>query len=56
MPHIRRDVWKLPAGDTTLEWYGKAVEALRKRALTEPNSWRYLAAMHGANETMWRDA
>lgn len=56
MPHTRRDVWKLPAGDTTLEWYGKAVEVLRKRALTQPNSWRYLAAMHGASEVMWRDA
>ena len=21
----RRDVWKLPPGDTTLEWYGKAI-------------------------------
>ena len=56
MPHVRRDVWKLPPGDKTLEWYGKAVNALLKRPLSQPNSWRYLAAMHGANEQAWRDA
>lgn len=56
MPHLRRDVWKLPAGDKTLEWYGKAVLALRKRPLTQANGWRYLAAMHGANEPVWRAA
>jgi len=56
MPHTRRDVWKLPAGDKTLEWYGKAVAALRKRELTKPNSWRYLAAMHGSDENTWRAA
>ena len=31
MPNVRRDVWKLPANDKTLEWYGKAVEALQAR-------------------------
>lgn len=56
MPRIRKDVWKLPASDKTLEWYGKAVNVLRSRPLTDANSWRYLAAMHGANEQLWGDA
>lgn len=56
MTHIRRDVYKLPPGDKTLEWYGKAVLALRQRDLTKANSWTYLAAMHGANENLYRQA
>ena len=43
---IRRDVWKLPAGDATLEWYGKAVAELKKRPLNDPTGWRYQAAIH----------
>jgi tyrosinase len=42
----RRDVWKLPAGDTTLEWYGKAVVELKTRPISDPTSWRYQAAIH----------
>jgi tyrosinase len=30
-----------------LDWYGRAVDALRTRPLTDPTSWRYLAAVHG---------
>src|SRR3954468_14509718 len=56
MTHVRKDVYKLPAGDKTLEWYGKAVLALRQRSLTQGNSWTYLAAMHGADEDRWRAA
>lgn len=43
---VRRDVWKLPAGDTTLEWYGKAIGAMKQRQLNDPTSWRYQAAIH----------
>src|SRR5581483_4272837 len=46
---IRRDVWKLPPGDTTLEWYGKAVAELQTRPISDPTSWRYQAAIHEYN-------
>ncbi len=52
--HVRRDVWKLPAGDKTLEWYGKAVEALQKRPIADITSWWSLGAMHGIEEGLWR--
>lgn len=45
----RRDVWKLPPGDTTLEWYGKAVAELQTRPISDPTSWRYQAAIHDYN-------
>jgi tyrosinase len=54
MPHVRRDVWRLPAGDTTLEWYGKAVEALQKRPIEDITSWWSLGAMHGIDEKVWQ--
>ncbi|MEA3013917.1 MAG: tyrosinase [Sphingomonadales bacterium] len=44
---IRKDVYKLPAGDKTLEWYGKAVAEMQKRKIKDPTSWRYQAAIHG---------
>lgn len=42
----RRDVYKLPADDQTLEWYGKAVTELKTRPIGDPTSWRYQAAVH----------
>jgi tyrosinase len=45
---VRRDVWKLPAGDKTLDWYAKGVDAMKKRAADDPTSWSYQAAMHGS--------
>ncbi len=45
----RKDVYKLPAGDKTLEWYGKAVAEMRKRPATDPTSWWYQAGIHGYN-------
>jgi tyrosinase len=45
----RHDVWKLPAGDTTLEWYGKAVTQLKTLPISTPTSWRYQAAIHDYN-------
>lgn len=44
---IRKDVYKLPAGDKTLEWYGKAIAAMKARPIKDPTSWRYQAAIHG---------
>jgi tyrosinase len=52
---MRKDVWKLPAGDTTLEWYGKAVLELKKRPISDPTSWWSLAAMHGIDQQLWID-
>jgi tyrosinase len=54
MPHVRRNVWKLPATDKTLEWYGKAVEALQKLPITNATSWWSLGAMHGFDKDIWR--
>jgi len=54
MSHVRRDVWKLPVGDTTLEWYGKAVEALQKRPITDITSWWSFGAMHGIDKGIWK--
>lgn len=48
-PRTRRDVWKLPAGDATLDWYAKAIALLRSRPLNDPRSWRYQAAIHDYN-------
>ncbi|MCH8619011.1 tyrosinase family protein [Undibacterium sp. TS12] len=46
----RKDVYQLPAGDTTLEWYAKAVAKMRTRPATDPTSWSYQAAIHGFNK------
>jgi tyrosinase len=44
---VRKDVWRLAAGDKTLEWYGKAIAEMKKRPIADPASWRYQAAIHG---------
>jgi tyrosinase len=51
----RKDVYKLPVGDKTLEWYGKAVSEMRKRPINDPTSWYYQAAIHGydGNPDFW---
>ncbi len=54
MTYVRKDLWKL--GNTwspTLLWYAKAVQELQKRPITDPTSWRFLAAIHGFNEDLW---
>ncbi|MHA6197429.1 tyrosinase family protein [Pseudomonas wadenswilerensis] len=54
MTYVRKDLWKL--GETwnpTLLWYAKAVQELQKRPITDPTSWRFLAAMHGFDEQLW---
>lgn len=54
----RKNVYQLPAGDTTLEWYAKAVLEMKKRPTTDPTSWNYQAAMHGFLATLpfWQGA
>jgi tyrosinase len=53
MPRVRRNVWTLPQGDKTLEWYGKAVEALQQRPISDVTSWWSLAAIHGFVPDIW---
>jgi tyrosinase len=55
MPRIRKDVWNLPANDKTLFWYGKAIEQLKGRSITDITSWWSLAAMHGIDSQLWID-
>lgn len=42
----RRDVWKLAEWDPILLWYARAIAAMQARALDDPTSWRYQAAIH----------
>ncbi len=50
----RNDAWKLgPGWNDTFLWYAKAVIELKKRDVSERNSWRYLAAMHQFDRDMW---
>jgi tyrosinase len=52
---VRRDIHSLagPWADPVL-WYAKGVAALQARALDDPTSWRFLAAIHGIDGTLWR--
>jgi len=54
----RKNVYKLPEGDKTLEWYGRAVIEMKKRPTTDPGSWNYQAAMHNIDENspFWNGA
>jgi tyrosinase len=54
MANVRRDVWKLPPDDKTLEWYGKAVGVLQSRPISDVTSWWSLAAMHGIDLQIWQ--
>ncbi|MFD2645291.1 tyrosinase family protein [Pseudomonas japonica] len=54
MTYVRKDLWNL--GETwnpTLLWYAKAVRELQSRPLNDPTSWRFLAAIHGFNASIW---
>lgn len=55
---VRKNVYELPAGDTTLEWYEKAVAEMKKRPTTDPTSWNYQGAIHGfkADNKYWAGA
>ena len=55
MVRMRRDVWKLGNDwDDAILWYARAVKDLSARPFADMTSWRYLAAMHGVSETLWR--
>jgi tyrosinase len=55
MPRTRQDVWKLGNDwHDTILWYARAVKDLSKRPFSDMTSWRYLAAMHGVSEQLWR--
>ncbi len=45
---MRKNVWSLPAGDATLDWYRRAIEVLLARKPDDPTSWTYMAGVHGA--------
>lgn len=47
---VRRSVWSLPPGDMTLQWYARAIEALRQRDPANQTSWLYLAAIHNVRQ------
>ncbi len=56
-PHVRRNVWTLPAGDRTVKEYADAVAIMKGRNDDDPTSWTYQAAMHGthasATKPLW---
>ena len=43
----RKSVFKLGNPGDDLDWFGKAVGALRQLPITDPTSWRYQGAVHG---------
>lgn len=55
MTNMRRNVWDLGNkwADPIL-WYARGVGAMRSRALDDPLSWRFYAAMHGINAQRWQ--
>jgi len=56
MARIRRNVWSLAQPwDPVLLWYARGVQALKARPFPDVTSWRYLAAIHGIEEQIWRE-
>jgi len=45
---VRKDVWRLPAGDETLLWFARAVDSMQQRPISNTTSWQYQAAVHGS--------
>src|SRR5262245_54596921 len=43
----RKDVYNLPPGNDTLDWYDKAVGQMQSLPIADPLSWDYQAAVHG---------
>jgi tyrosinase len=56
MTYTRKNVWQL-GGDWAdpILWYARGVKAMKARSLDEPTGWRFYGAIHGFNETMWRE-
>jgi tyrosinase len=54
-PHVRKDIWRLgPGWSDEVLWYARAVGAMLERPIEDPTGWRYLAAIHGFNHSLWR--
>ena len=53
MPSTRKNVWELGAIRQTV-LLARGVKAMKARALAEPTSWRFYAAMHGMDQPLWR--
>ena len=47
-PWVRMDVGGMTSSSSTLVSYGKAIDAMKKLASTNPLSWTYQAAIHGS--------
>jgi len=43
---VRENVWKLKASDKTLDWYERAITAMKAKPFSDPTSWRFQAAIH----------
>lgn len=56
MVFVRKNVWAAGGdfSDPLLFWYAKGVNSLIQRAIDDPTSWRFLAAIHGIDISLWR--
>jgi tyrosinase len=55
MTYTRRNVWEL-GGDWAdpILWYARGVAAMKTRAIAQPTSWDFYAAMHGFDARLWQ--
>jgi tyrosinase len=53
--YTRQNVWELggPWADPIL-WYARGVAAMQARALALPTAWRFYAAIHGLDQSLWQ--
>ncbi len=55
MTFIRRNVWSLQQPwAPELLWYARGVKVLKSRPFDDITSWKYMAAIHGIEEVVWR--
>jgi len=55
MTSTRQNVWGL--GDNwapPILWYARGVKAMKARPLNQPLAWRFFGAMHGIDQSLWR--
>ena len=56
MAFVRKNVWELGAvagWPDEILWYARGVEKMQSRALSDPTSWKFFAAIHGINPAVW---
>jgi tyrosinase len=55
---VRRDVYANGGtfADPNLLWYARGVAAMQERPLQNPTSWRFYAAIHGFDQSLWKAA